>query len=398
MASIYPNYRDGKVISFKIKAFLGRDKNGRQITKCKTWTLPKPMSETKATALARNEAAVWEHGIMEEYENSMKESSLPELSFEAYVENVWIPSHLTKEEYRPTTIAFHKYLLKNIQPYFEGISLDKITQKTVEQYITYMKKSHRTKQGKTLSPKTIRHCYCTLNLILRDAVKDGYLHDNPATKAEIPKLIKHKVDALSKEEVKIFVTALNELPMQLKTMYMLLLTTGMRRGECIGLMWRHISIENRLISVEQNVTYTVQTGVQIGLPKTGSGIRMIPITEAVAILLNEYRTEMEQSGTDIMNMYLFHSPESLYEPHDPTYFTKNLKKFMKRIGLPDMSPHDLRHPYVKHTTKIFSLRLMDFQAQAYPDARRKTRGACQLHRGGQSQSPVRPLCNRKQFS
>lgn len=60
--------------------------------------------------------------------------------------------------------------------------------------------------------------------------------------------------------------------------------------------------------------------------------------------------------------------------------------------------HDIRHPYVKHTTKIFSLRLMDFQAQAYPDARRKTRGACQLHRGGQSQSPVRPLCNRKQFS
>ena len=60
--------------------------------------------------------------------------------------------------------------------------------------------------------------------------------------------------------------------------------------------------------------------------------------------------------------------------------------------------HTLRHPYVKHTTKIFSLRLMDFQAQAYPDARRKTRGACQLLRVGQSQSPVRPLCNRKQLS
>lgn len=60
--------------------------------------------------------------------------------------------------------------------------------------------------------------------------------------------------------------------------------------------------------------------------------------------------------------------------------------------------HRLRHPYVKHTTKIFSLRLMDFQAQAYPDARRKTRGVCQLHRGGQSRSPVRPLCNRKRFS
>ena len=60
--------------------------------------------------------------------------------------------------------------------------------------------------------------------------------------------------------------------------------------------------------------------------------------------------------------------------------------------------HEFGHPYVKHTTKIFSLRLMDFQAQAYPDARRKTRGACQLLRVGQSRSPVRPLCNRKRFS
>ena len=74
----------------------------------------------------------------------------------------------------------------------------------------------------------------------------------------------------------------------------------------------------------------------------------------------------------------------------------NLQK--KEKSNTDIRFHDLRHPYVKHTTKIFSLRLMDFQAQAYPDARRKTRGACQLHRGGQSQSPVRPLCNRKRFS
>ena len=82
----------------------------------------------------------------------------------------------------------------------------------------------------------------------------------------------------------------------------------------------------------------------------------------------------------------------------PNYLTEYFPKYIAKHGMPKMRFHDLRHPYVKHTTKIFSLRLMDFQAQAYPDARRKTRGACQLHRGGQSQSPVRPLCNRKQLS
>lgn len=82
----------------------------------------------------------------------------------------------------------------------------------------------------------------------------------------------------------------------------------------------------------------------------------------------------------------------------PNYLTEYFPKYIAKHGMPKMRFHDLRHPYVKHTTKIFSLRLMNFQAQAYPDARRKTRGACQLHRGGQSKSLVRLLCNRKQFS
>lgn len=73
-------------------------------------------------------------------------------------------------------------------------------------------------------------------------------------------------------------------------------------------------------------------------------------------------------------------------------------RMLKDADVGHFTFHALRHPYVKHTTKIFSLRLMDFQAQAYPDARRKTRGACQLLRVGQSRSPVRPLCNRKRFS
>ena len=90
--------------------------------------------------------------------------------------------------------------------------------------------------------------------------------------------------------------------------------------------------------------------------------------------------------------------DELGERMRANYLTSAFPKFLEDHGLRRMRFHDLRHPYVKHTTKIFSLRLMDFQAQAYPDARRKTRGACQLLRGGQSRSPVRPLCNRERFS
>ena len=82
---------------------------------------------------------------------------------------------------------------------------------------------------------------------------------------------------------------------------------------------------------------------------------------------------------------------------NPRSVTANFSKLLEQNGLRHIRFHDLRHPYVKPTTKIFSLRLMDLQAQAYPDAQRKTHGACQRHQGEQSRSSVRPLCNRKQF-
>ena len=85
-------------------------------------------------------------------------------------------------------------------------------------------------------------------------------------------------------------------------------------------------------------------------------------------------------------------------PYDRSWVGRQMKYGCNHSGTQKTRGHDVRHPYVKHTTKIFSLRSMAFQAQAYPDARRKTRGACQLLRGGQSRSPVRPLCNRKRFS
>lgn len=73
------------------------------------------------------------------------------------------------------------------------------------------------------------------------------------------------------------------------------------------------------------------------------------------------------------------------------------KRFVKKLGSPSYRYTVCGTRMSSTRQKFFSLRLMDFQAQAYPDARRKTRGACQLHRGEQSRSSVRPLCNRKQF-
>ena len=167
------------------------------------------------------------------------------------------------------------------------------------------------------------------------------------------------------------------------------LTTGLRRGELLAMRWEDLDVQNRTLSINKSVAR--QNGkLVISTPKTPNSIRTVLLPEDTVKLL------VEEHERHPANPYLFPSPRT-GETWDPDGFRRLHDRIIKEIGAEHVRFHDMRHPYVKHTTKIFSLRLMNFQAQAYPDARRKTRGACQLHRGGQSRSPVRPLCNRKRF-
>lgn len=174
-------------------------------------------------------------------------------------------------------------------------------------------------------------------------------------------------------------------------MFYLELVTGLRKGEITALLWSDLDAKNKTISVSKQYVKNPNGELTLSRPKTETSVRKVSIPQdAVDLLIAEHGNHPE-------NPYMFPSPVT-GEMYYPDSVVNLHKKILKDAGLPHIRFHDLRHPYVKHTTKIFSLRLMDFQAQAYPDARRKTRGACQLHRGGQSRSPVRPLCNRKRFS
>ena len=146
---------------------------------------------------------------------------------------------------------------------------------------------------------------------------------------------------------------------------------------------------------------TPSTEIVVRSPKSELSMRKIPLFDELWNDLMAYKEKQnalkDALGSEYQDQgYIFATP--LGHHNDPKVYQTLFKRIVADAGIESANFHALRHPYVKHTTKIFSLRLMDFQAQAYPDARRKTRGACQLHRGGQSQSPVRPLCNRKRFS
>ena len=338
MASIKENRKNGKIISFKFRAFLGRDGDGKQCFKSIVWKPDKNYSEERLRKLAEKEAAIWEREEIQAYQEQASKFISSDITFEDFVKQKWLP-HIERES-RATTIEFRLVILKRAIPYFENVRLADIDSKKATNYLEYLKTVRYTSKSKSLSPQTLKHHYSTLNLIFKYAIKCGFMETNPMNNVESPKLPKHKVDAFSKEESKRFIDEIERLPITLKTMYYILLTTGVRRGECFGLQWRDIDFDNALMYINRNAVYTQNSGTLVGAPKTDNGYRIIPLASKTLSLLKEYHKE---ENPKVKEAFLFHSEEEETKPRDPSYITKHMRKLMKKAELPNMSPHDLRH-------------------------------------------------------
>ena len=293
-----------------------------------------------------------------------------------------------------TADYYNRYITKHIVPCLGDIKLNKLTGRQIQKMYNDLldhgrERVSQKEKNPGLSGTYVHGVHVMLHNCLNRAVKERLLVRNPADDVIVPKIDKKEMKILPPEQVKAYLKAASVrgvLPL-----FYLELTSGLRKGEIAALLWSDLDVENCTLSVTKQLMSSRDGELKITQPKTATSVRLISLPQETVELLKEEHSKHP------LNIYMFPSPRTggMYHPDS---IVKLHEKILNDAGIEHLRFHDLRHPYVKHTTKIFSLRLMDFQAQAYPDARRKTRGACQLHRGGQSQSPVRPLCNRKRFS
>ena len=299
-----------------------------------------------------------------------------------------------------TTFSSYTQMVKGkIAPYFRktGVKLGELQARHIQSFYLY--------ELKTVSASTVIHEHANIHKALKYAVKMDLIPYNPADKVERPKKQKYIADYYRLEELEQLFEATKDHPYSL--LIQITAFYGLRRSEALGLRWDAIDFERNTITIRHIVTNAKIDGkyeiVREDRAKTKSSLRSLPLVDNIReklLALKEQQKENKRICGNCYNReydgYVF--VDVMGNIFNPRNLSSNFSKLLELKGLRHIRFHDLRHPYVKHTTKIFSLRLMDFQAQAYPDARRKTRGACQLLRVGQSRSPVRPLCNRKRFS
>ena len=307
---------------------------------------------------------------------------------------LWFETY-SKPNIRYNTAKGYEGIIEHhIIPAIGAIKLKQLSSIHIQRMYNDLKENGRMPRGakqndKPLSNTFVRRVHAVLQAALKQAVKERLIPYNPCENCRIPPKDKKEMTILPPEKIGRYLQEAEKygvLPM-----FYLELSSGLRRGELLALRWEDLNVKERILTVNKQVT-RMEGELDVTEPKTKNSVRKVALSQqAVDLLVQEHEQHPD-------NPILFPSPRT-GGYWSPDAVSRINRKLLKNAGIEEhVRFHDLRHPYVKHTTKIFSLRLMDFQAQAYPDARRKTRGACQLRRGGQSQSPVHPLCNRKRFS
>lgn len=190
-----------------------------------------------------------------------------------------------------------------------------------------------------LSPKSIRNYAAMLSSIFKMAVQWGYIKQSPMQGVILPKSEKPEVKSLSPDDVHNLILLLEEqAPTKYKIFIELVLITGMRRGEAIGLTWDNIDFKNGLISINSTVQYNSVDGIYIDTTKTKNSVRCIKISDWMLRKLIIYKAEQSRQTK---SKFLFTQQDGkVMHPNTPyTWFTR----FQKRNGLPHISIHSLRH-------------------------------------------------------
>ena len=292
----------------------------------------------------------------------------------------------------PTYSSYVNAVKSIIAPYFrkKKILLRDLQAHDIQMF--YQEQLQRVKASSVI------HYHANIHKALKYAVKNDMIPSNPADKVERPKQDKFYGNFYDRDELNKLFKAVTgtklELPVLLGAFY------GLRRSEIVGLKWSAIDFEQNTITISHTVTSCNLDGkcviVAKDTTKTKSSRRTLPLVPYFHEKLLAVKAQQERNqklcGRSYNREFLeYICVDDIGDRFKPNYITSQFPKLLERNGFRKIRFHDLRHPYVKHTTKIFILRLKVLQAQRDPDRRRKTCGAFRLHRKGLKAKLIEPI-------
>ncbi len=212
--------------------------------------------------------------------------------------------------------------------------IDRITPADVEQIITVL-------QGTGLNIITLRHITSTINQVFRYAVRHKLIDYNPVRDAERPSRSgsqwqeERKILILTPEEIGRLLDAMEDP--KYKTLFLVAVMTGMRKGEILGLKWSDVDFKARQIQVRRTFSHG-----RFFEPKTKTSKRKVDVSPLVVKALAGWKL---QSGPNNTEDFVFRT--RIGNPINSSFILQRVfRPALKKAGLPEtIRFHDLRHCY-----------------------------------------------------
>ena len=254
---------------------------------------------------------------------------------------LWYETY-SKPNLRFSTADSYKVILeKHIIPAIGGIKLRQLTALHIQQMYNHAKEQGRVRRrekntGLSLANSTVRRIHMVLNSCLQQAVKERIIPYNPCESCRVPKLEKKEMTIIPPEKVGAYLRAAEEygvLPI-----FYLELTSGLRRGELLGLQWSDLDPENQLITVNKQLS-KINGELVLTTPKTQNSIRKVAVPKrTVELLIAEHEKHPD-------------SPLMFASPRTGSYWSPDAigRVHKKLLAMAEIDSsvrfHDLRHTF-----------------------------------------------------
>lgn len=245
-----------------------------------------------------------------------------------------------KPRVREKTFKSYEELLRlYIRPHLGDIKISELTPLKIQD--TYNK---LTEQG--LSPRTVRYAHSVLRDALEQAVKWQMLTRNPCQHVDLPKNQKKEMTILTAGQAKTFLEAAKESKWY--PLFSLLLASGMRPGEALGLRWPDIDFDQGRIHVQRALSQTDE-GRRLLEPKTAKGRRVIPLPKSVLADLKAHRKAQLEEQMRLRHLEGFEQHNLVFasangKPVDHNNLvSRHFKPILVKAELPNIRLYDLRH-------------------------------------------------------